>query len=243
MGKLTNLLKWKKPISIKDEKGLSLKDDEGNPVIVYMRVIGDKDLEDASFRARVASSIKRLALFNPESEDHLTTVKIFDEADREQCIEMIRQGQGANWAGEAFSAVVVPDLPTIEEVAVDPDAPTLEEMERLDKLVAQTNEDYKKSVANYIQTKEKVLLAELKDKTDEELRAMAKENIIIIASIETYLAVMRDEKTWRSVYQDENYTLKEFNSIEEFQNLNITLKDQLREEYEKLEAGLDDIKN
>lgn len=243
MGKLANLLKWKKALVIKDDKGMAVKDEDGNPVLVYMRVIGDKDFEDASMKARYASAIKRVALANTESEEYLSNVAIFDTATEEQCIEMITQGRGANWAAEAISNVTVPEVPKLEEVAIDPDAPTLEELEKLDKLIADSDFEYKQELNDYITTREKVLQAELKSKSLEELIELAKQEVIVVLSIQTYLDTLTDEKVWRSVYQDDTYTLREFSGIEEFQNLSLYLKNYLREEYKKLEAGLEDIKN
>lgn len=243
MGKLTNLLKWKKAIAIKDEKGLAARDEDGNPVIIYMRVIGDKDLEDASAKARFISALKRAVISDSTSEDYLSNVSIFNDATMEQCIEIIAQGKGANWMGEALSNVVVPEMPKIEEIAIDPDAPTLEELEKLDQLIEKTEQGYHSALQEYVQSREDVLKADLATKTIEELRESAKQEIVIILAIQTYIDTLVDEKTWRSVYQDEKYTLREFNNIEEFQNIASGLKEQLREEYRKLEAGFDDVKN
>lgn len=243
MGKLGNLLKWKKAIYIKNDKGLSAKDEEGNPVIVYMRIVGDHDLEEAGRKARFASAKRRATLLDPESEEHTINVEIFNEATKEQCIEVITQGNGTQWSSEAFSEVVIPELPKIDDVARNPDAPTLEELEQLDKKVEEVNEGYQKEIAEYIQSRQEVLRAELESKSEEELRELAKNNIIIILSVESYINTLLDEKVWRSVYQDEDYRLREFNSIDEFLNSSTGIIAQLREAYQELEAGLDDIKN
>lgn len=243
MGKLTNLLKWKKVIRIKDERGLAAKDEEGNPIVVYMRVIGDKDFEDASLKARYASASRRVALSVAGSEDYISNVAIFDNATKEQCIEMIVQGRGANWTGEALSNVTVPELPKIEDVARDPDAPTLEELEKLDKMALDIDKEYRAELEQYVKTREEVLRVELDAKPLEELIELAKQEVIVVLSIQMYLDTLIDEKVWRAVYQDEEYTLREFTSVEEFQNLNARLKEYLREEYRRLEAGLEDIKN
>jgi len=243
MGKLTNLLKYKKEIIVRDEKGSIARDEEGKPVMVYMRVIGDKDLEEAQTTGRIASAQRRAALFDTESQDHLINVKIFNDAGPEECRATIVQASATGWSSEAYVVVELPELPRIEEIAKDPDAPTLEELEKLDKAISDVNLDYKEKVTEYIQTRLTELQTELEDKPVEELRERAKTGIIILLSIETYLNVVRDEKVWRSVYQDSSYSLKEFSSIEEFNNLHIKLKDQLRDEYENLEAGLDNVKN
>lgn len=243
MGKLTYLLKWKRAIGIKDSKGMAVRDEEGKPVVVYMRVIGDHDLDQAQKKARLASALKRAKLLDRTSEDHIINVEVFNDASREVCIELILQGQGANWSAEAYSETVVPELPKIEEFARDPDAPSLEELEELDAATARITEEYQRELATYIKTRQDVLTAELAEKSDEEIRERAKDNMVIIMTIETYLSTFRDEKVWRSVYSDEDYTIPEFKSIEEFLNLDASLKEQLREEYARLEEGLDEIKN
>jgi hypothetical protein len=243
LGKLTNLLKWHKQIIIKDEKGLIIRDQNNNPIQMYMRVIGDKDLEDAMLKARFASAQLRKELANLESEQYLANVAVFSEATKEQCIEMIVQGRAANWAGEAFSVVKMPDLPEIKEIAIDPDAPTLEELEKLDNAIFEVNTKYQKELALYVESREKGLRTELKDLPLEELQERAKNEVIIVMAVSTYLDTLADEKIWRSVYQDEEFTIPEFNGIEEFQNLHSFLKDQLRQEYSSLEQGLDEIKN
>lgn len=243
MGKLSSLLKWKKSVVLRDEKGLVIKDDQGNPIIVFMRVIGDKDLEESSSKARFASATKRAALAHEDSEEYVSNVALFNTATREQCLEMTIQGRSANWTAEAMSNVTVPDLPKLEEVARDPDAPTLEELEKFDKLIEETENSYQKSLEEYVQLQETTTRTELVDKTDEELRELAKQQVIIVLSIQAYLDTFIDEKTWRSVYQDDAYVIREFSGIGEFQNLNAHIKEQLREEYRKLESGFDGIKN
>lgn len=243
MGKLASLLKWKKAVIIRDEKGLVAKDEEGSPVIVYLRVIGDKDLEEATTRARYASAIKRASLAVTTSEEYISNVAIFDTATPEQCKEMILQGKGTNWTAEAFAEVTVPDVPKIEEVAADPDAPSLEELEKLDKLIAKTEEDYRKEITEYVRARESKLRSDLETMSEEELIELAKQQFIVVLSVQTYIDTLIDEKVWRAVYQDDKYAVREFKNVEEFQNLNVVIKEQLREEYRNLEAGFDDVKN
>lgn len=156
---------------------------------------------------------------------------------------MILQGRGANWAAEAYSIVTVPELPKIEEVARDPDAPTLEELEKFDKLQEEIELKYRKELEQFVTNREQVLRGELQNMPLEELRNLAKNEVVVVLAIQAYLDTMQDEKVWRSVYQDEQYTMREFKTLEEFQNLHVVLKEQLREEYRSLEAGLDNIKN
>ncbi len=243
MGKLSNLLKWHKTILVKDERGVPLKDGKGKPVTVTIRIIGDRDLEEASKIARLASYTKRLNLANVDSDEYKDEVGMWNDADKESCIQMIMAGEGANWSSEALSNVERPDLPTLESVSLDPDAPSLAELEKLDSKTKAIEDDYRKRLTEYTEARQEVLLAELQEITVEDARERAKQAAIIISSIETYLNVLLDEKVWRAVYSDDKMTQREFNTREEFDALHTIVKNLLRLTYQELESGIENIKN
>jgi small-conductance mechanosensitive channel len=243
MGKLTNLLKWKKTVIIKTKDGAVAKDEDGNPVVVYMRVIGDHDLEDASRKARLESALIRARLFDPTSEDHIINLSILDQATEDECRQLIEQGRATNWSAEAYSVVEVPELPKIDEIAKDPDAPSLEELEKMDKETERVNAEYQAALRDYVETRRKELAAQIENKPLEDLRSEAKDAMVILLAVDKYITTLRDEKVWRSVYQDEKHTLPEFKDKDEYMNLDAHIKLQLQDEYESLEAGLNDVKN
>lgn len=244
MGKLSTLLKWYKTIVLKDQHDVPIRDRETNEIVtVTLRVIGDRDLEEAARLARLASGIHRLKLLNDESDEYKDEVAPFGEAEKLYCIQMILAGEGANWTQEALSAVERPDDPTLDEVAIDPDAPTLEELEKFDARIQEIKDEFNKALETYVSDRQKILYAELDNLSLEELQKRAKDSVVIVRPIEIYLNTLLDQKVWRSVYSDKEMTIKEFNSFDEFANTDIHIKSQLRETYQALEEGRENVKN
>jgi hypothetical protein len=243
MGKLASLLRWHKTIVVKDDNGVPLRDEKGKPINVTIRIVGDKDLEDASKIARLASAYHRLSLMNPDSDEYKDEILVFDGADKSSCIQMIMAGEGANWANEALSNIEKENDISLDEVAVDPDAPTLDELEQFDKKIEDQQADYLKRLEKYVKEKQEALFGEINQKELPELIEQAKASVMIVRSIEVYLNRLLDEKVWRSVYSDKEMTVREFNSLDEFNNLNSVIKNRLREAYQEIEKGLDDVKN
>src|SRR3990170_5609765 len=155
MGQLVDLLRWKKEVLLKDISGNPLKS-------VYLRIIGDYDLQESYRLARIASSKKRALLRDTESDDYKDEVNILDEATPEQCLEIIMAAKSTAFENEAVSANERPELLGIDAVAMDPDAPTLEEQETLDKKREDAEQAYQKNLVEYVETKKAELITFLK---------------------------------------------------------------------------------
>lgn len=245
MGKLANLLRWKKRVELRNESNKPLLDEDGNPVIVWVRLLGDFDMQEAFKLARIDSAKTRELLRTPDSIEYKDQVQPLIEADVDQCKEIIRAARSANWTAEAYSVVVRPDLPEIEEVAVDPDAPTLEEQEKLDKKTKTLEDKYRKEIDKYIETKSNELEAELKDMELDALRAMAKYEVSNVLPLAAFVSRLNDEKVWRSVYVDSDCKERGFSSLEEFKEASSVVREQLIQAYTALEnnTNSDELKN
>ena len=68
MGKLADLLRWKKEVTLRDKNGKKLE-------TVYLRVIGDNDMQEIYRSARITSADRRKNLRDPESEDYRDNVE------------------------------------------------------------------------------------------------------------------------------------------------------------------------
>jgi hypothetical protein len=245
MGKLASLLRWKRKVELKDEHNNPILDENGSPVIVWVRLLGDFDLQEAYKRSRVESSKMRELLRTPESPEYKDQVEPLFEADEEQCKEIIRAAKGANWTADAYSVVERPNLIEMSEIAIDPDAPTLEEQEKLDKQNEELDVKYKKDVEDYIDTKSKELEAELSVLNLEELREKAKFEVSNVMPLSTFVVSLNDEKVWRSVYVDEGCKERGFSNIGEFREASPIIREQLIKAYINLESGVsvEELKN
>jgi hypothetical protein len=241
--KIADLLRWRTSIILKDSKGESILDDEGLPVEVWIRVVGDEDLQNSYKYGRAASAKKRRELRDTTSEEYLAAIEPIRSASREEVIEVIKTARTQNLQSEAYSNVVRPDELKIEEFAVDPDAPSLEEQEKFDAANEAQDVAYLQALGEYQMTRIQILEAELSVYSDEGLRNLAEEEIGDISALSAFLTEMVDQKVWRSVYMDKLCKIPAFNTIEEYRSSDGSVKQQLIDAYQVLEASPSDIKN
>lgn len=242
--KISDLLKWRTDITLKDLEGKDIIDPTTDqPVTLWLRIIGDEDLQETYKKARAASSLRRKSLLDKVSDDYFAAIDPIREGTREELVEIIKAARTSNLAQEAQVNVVRPDEVEIEAVAVDPDAPTLEEQEKLDAANQKQEDDYNKALGEYQLTRIAILDAELEAKTLEELRAMAEDDVITIVAQSAYIGELIDQKLWRAVYLDKTCRERAFDSVEDWRQTDQLIKDQLIERYLKLEQNPDEIKN
>lgn len=243
MGKLVNLLRWKKALVLLDDNGNPILDEKKKPIKVWIRIIGDEDQQEAYKMARIKSAQKRAILRDLNSSDYKDQVLPIMEADRETCEELIKISRGSNFTGEALANVERPDLPKLEEISTDADSPTLEEQEKLDKLILDIEKEYQAAIDTYVRTRGSELDAELKELSLDEIRVQAMFETSNALALNTFLVEVQDEKAWRSVYMDEACTTRAYDSVDEFKQQHGSIKRQILQEYADLEVSPDDVKN
>lgn len=236
MGTLSQLLRWRTEYILKNTDGTELKK-------VWIRVIGDHDLQEAYKLARVASAEKRARLRDVDSIDYKDEVLSFLDADAATCRELIRASKENSWTSQALSIVVRPDEAKISEIAVDPDAPTLEEQEKQDALNKEIEEKYQKSIEEYVAQKRIELDAELDQLELKDIQRIAQAEASVLLPLITFMNELLEQKVWRAVYEDKELTIHGFDSIEDFRATKQEIRDQLLAEYTRLEQGLDGLKN
>jgi hypothetical protein len=236
MGKISKLLKWGKKVTLKDANGKVLMD-------VWQRILDDDDLEDAYRDARLASAAMRAELRDTQSKRYLDDVAKIDGATKEECILVIKAAKGSNLTSEAFSNVVRPDLPKMEEIAIDPDAPTLEENERLDAAIDKVNDEYVKAIDDYVEARSLEIDSSLQAKTHEELLLEAKDATVDLLVLSFFIQRILDEKVWRGTFNDAKFTERGFDDLADYNLTDSGIKDQLREAYNQLEANPEELKN
>lgn len=236
MASLVDLLKWKKSVSLKDAK-------EKEVATVWVRVLGDFDIQQAYKISRAASNKKRLALRNPETVDYLDEVLPVEEFSREDKCEIIRTARRTTFTSEALVKVEREELPKIEEVAKEPDAASLEDQEELDKLIDKQNAEYSKALEEFVEDRIGVLNKELEAKTDEELTTLAVQEISNVIPYSIFMDELNNQKLFRGTYQDEGCKERVFKDIEEVYNLHPLIKTQLIAAFSDLEMTPDEVKN
>lgn len=233
--KLADLLRYKKKVTI-EIRGKKLG-------VRWVRVIGDTDLSEAYRKARIASAKKRKELRDLNSDFYKDELSLIEDTTAEDCIQVILAARENDFRAQAFANVERPNLPALDEVAVDADAPTLEEQEKLDEAIFKTEQDYEKSLEDYVQARITETRTTLESTTLETLRELTKEETINVLALTEFLQQVQDEKIWRAVFYDEECKEREFDSLEEFKDVNSQIKDILYQAYSELELGGEEIKN
>ncbi len=240
--KIADLLRWRGSVELKDAEGKPILY-EKKPVTVYVRVIGDQDLQNAYKVARVNSAEARKKLRDETSLEFKDQVEPIRDATKEDCVELILTAREQSFGSDAYANTERPDLVKIEEIATDPDSPTLEEQEKLDAENARVENEFQTALKEYIETKKKEIKAELETLDIEELRKQAELEVSNITSLGLFLQTVQDYKMVYACYNDKTYRERSFETIEEWRETPTVIKEQLLELYSKLELGSEDIKN
>lgn len=240
--KLVDLLRWSKEITLKGVDGNPLLEND-KPVKVFLRIIGDQDLDDAYKAARAASARRRASLRDKTSEDYLSSVSAFEDATTDDCVKLIVATRRRDFNNEAYANVVRPELPKIEEIAIDADAPTLEEQEKFDQMVIDINLEYAKALDSYVDEKTLELTSTLGAMPRVELMKETTEAAIDLQALQVFAQEIEIQKVWRAVYTDRTFRERAFENAEEYRQTAAIIKNELQAEYGLLELNPDDVKN
>lgn len=234
---ITDLLRYKEKVELTSPAGKKIGE-------VWVRVLGDYDLQLAYRLSRIASTKKRSLLRTPGSTDYMDEIQPIPENNsREDCIALIKAAKVNIFTGEAYANVNKEEPPKLEEVAEEPDAPTLEEQEKMDLLQAKINLDYANKINEYIEDRTAVLMGELELKTDEEIYDMTKYEMSNLLAMQEFQRELTNQKIFRAVYKDQACKVRAFAEMDEFSNSHPVVKEQLISAYTKIELTPDDVKN
>lgn len=237
MGKLTNLLRYKKKVQL-------INPYTSKPLeTVWVRLIGEEDLQESFKAARLVSASKRELLRDKKSPEYLDAISQLKTQTKETLEELVLAAAENKFSNESAAIVVREDLPEIDTIASIPDAPTLEEQERLDKEVLTINDRYAKSIEEYIQTKMAEIRGEISGYSEKHLSEKAFEALSQIQPMQDFVNEMAAQKAFRGTFMDELCKVNGFDNVEEFKNSDAHIKEQITTAYNSLEMGSEDLKN
>lgn len=236
MARLADLFKYKTKVQIKGQDG-------STKATVWLRVIGDEDLNNCYKLARIASAQRRKLLRQENSPEYLDEIAPIEEMEDEDLRKIVRQSKETEFTSEAYVMVNREDLPKIEDIAVEPDAPSLEEQEILDGKLLEIEMSYQTALKQYVQDRLEAFDAELSQMSKEDTVVLAKKALANILPLRTFADELIAQKIFHATYQDEPCTKREFRSVDEFKEAHRFVKEQLIEAYNTVELATDDIKN
>jgi len=226
---INKLFVWKRKVEI-------ITNTSTEPVIVYMRLVGDAEINRARVFAIRKSSELRKKLRDTESDEYYAFIDNISFFDKDQLVAYITLENTKELYLDIYKEI---ELPTPKELKSDA---TLEQQEI-----------YQKEVDEYPQKVKEVITAKLNKEVDkmrekleksslEELHKMYTKKVIDSAcEVEMYSA-FKGMCIYFGTFTDEELTTRFFNSFDELDNLPPNIKTQFIKYYDNLEIGMEDLK-
>lgn len=227
---ISKLFSWSGKFTIQNRFGTDVSD-------VYIRLVGDAELNRARIYGLRKSKELRKVLRNKNSDEYLAYIPDIDTLDKEQILELL---------------VIMNVQSKTLDVARDINIPKPKEPSSDASLEEQEN--YQDAIDNYPELREKMIkeeLVKLSEKVREKLQNLSKDELfkeyeseIInkICEIEM-VTKFRQMCVYFGCYKDAALKVRLFDNFEQYENLPSDIKEQLDEYYMSLEIGGEDLKN
>jgi hypothetical protein len=226
---ISSLFKWNTAVSILGPRGEELR-------VLYLRLIGDADLNRARVFALRESSKMRKALKTPGTDEYEGFISQIKEQDKEILIKLITLYSITQFGEESRKEVDI-KFPT------EPSSDSTQE----------EHENYQKEIddfpTKFADEADKILKKKIKQ--EEKRLTTLDENELKKEYINSFINFMcQQEMTnkftdmciYLGTYRDKKFKHHAFVSWDDFNNAAFELKDQLRKAYSKLEITIPEIK-
>lgn len=226
---ISKLFNWGKKVSLFDLDGVHVAD-------VFLRLVGDAELNRSRVAALRASALMRKKLNTVDSDERLAFIPEYSLIDDDNLIEAILSTQVRPMSLDILRNMNF-NLP------VEPKSnASLEEMEK-----------YQETVDNWPDKRTKELTTEITKRLAQERKRLAKiarpdlekffEKLLIDELCEDEMnKVFQEHCVYFGTYSDNNFKNRLFDSYEEFSNLISEIKEQLVKAYQTLDVSLDNLK-
>jgi hypothetical protein len=223
------LLSWKRKFEITSATGEVI-------TTVYMRLVGDADMNRARVAALRNSAELRKKLRNHESDEYIAFTPDMDELIEEQLINLVVVFSMRGLTSEAIKKL---KLQVPRQPKSDAGTEAFEQYQKeLDEFPEKRNVELKKILERFV-VKQKKELSTMDKKTlyDKYIRVMSNE-----LCEQELIKTFKEQVTYYGSFKDEELKIKFFDSFEDFQNLDPYLKSQFISTYSELEMTSDDLK-
>lgn len=228
---IEKLFRWGSSVDLMDEYG-------NKKLSVYVRLVGDAELNRARVSAIRRSAEFRNKLKDPKSEERFVfidnVIAVID--DRDEFINKI---------------LLLEIRPITQRVIREVDVPLPREP-KSDALLEE-QEEYQKKVDEYPSTKNTLIRTRVTDAVEKDRIELEKKDIPFLKKVYEDLIIselceqemvkrFRDYCVYFATFEDESCSKKIFNDFEEYDNLPSHLKEQLLVTYSGLEINVDELK-
>lgn len=208
-----------------------------NTLDVYIRLVGDAELNRARVFALRKSAELRRQLKDVNSEQRLARLPDFTVIDKETLVENTLTFYIREITMKAYEEVDVPEPKSLKSDS------TLEQQEKyqteVDDYPNKLNEAVRKFIEKEVDKERKKLSKRTKEEIVEEY-----EQVLINRHCENEMIIrMKEMCAFLGSFMDEAYKKPVFDNFEKFDNMPTEIKKQFIEAYSSLEIGTDELKN
>jgi hypothetical protein len=204
--------------------------------LVYMRILGDADVNKSRVHALRRSGELRKKLLNSESDESYALFKQFDDMEVVDIINYIVLFSMRELTNQAYKDIKVkrPSQPRSDA--------SLERMEKFQAEVDAYPNKVKEAVEKYIKTGLDKIREELATQTKEFLYRKYKKLVTDEFCEQEALKAYNEMEIYLGCYKDDTYTERFFDSLEQYENLESKVKADFRVAYSSLNIGSDELK-
>lgn len=203
---------------------------------IFMRLVGDADLNRARIYALRKSAEKRKLLRTPDSDDRLAFIQEEGTLEKERLVALCALLSTKKLAKEAYKEVTIP-----EPKEPKADAST-EELENYQKEIDEYPEKLDIALREYISKRVDQLTKVFEAKSEHELYTLYVDYFIDELCESEMLTAFKEMCTYHGTFKDNQYKTKFFDSFDDFKNLDGNLKQQFIGAYESLDVSPEELK-
>jgi len=204
--------------------------------LVYMRLIGDEDMNKARVYSLRKSREKRLSLNDESTDESIALIPAKNTFSKEQLLDMI-----VMFSARELSKRAVREIKLKLPKSPDEDSSLLEQ-EEYQHAIDTYNGKLEIERLEYVKKGMNKLKASLKEIPESKLYTEYKRRLIDEFCEQESLSALRVATTFYGTFRDEDYKIRYFDSIDELNNLPTFAKNQFISAYQSLDIGGEELK-
>ncbi len=206
-------------------------------ITFHMRIVPDSVVEDARSQALLHARKMRRALRDPNTEEYLIYLDVLNDFTDEELKNLITVN-----ASRDIMRRYVQDTP---RPILDPlgDNPSQAEQEEFEASKQQREDEYFEGLENHMAAWRKEFLVGLEKRDRQYWEFMARRHQTDMVCEQEFTAFFEDYVVSHSLYTDDKFKTRLFDSVDAYKELPSEIRDELRDKYQKLTVDTDDVKN
>ncbi len=218
-------------------KEFEITDNEGNvQAKLYMRLLGDADVNRARVYALRKSREMRLKLSDYGSDERLIYIKMPNELSHDELIGYVLMFSMREITQKAFKEVNVPAPKMPKSNA------SLKKMEQYQKEIDDYPDKLQDAIREYTKKEAEKLKNSLTNESDDILYKKYVDLLVDEFCDQEALIAYNDMELFLGCYKDPEYKTRAWESFVEFENLPKEIKLQFRAAYDSIKVGMEDLK-